>query len=118
MTACDYAGNNRCYEYNGELQYHYGDMDCYTPLMGINAVQEEDITVSVYPNPASKSITISSGNIIIKSIEIYNPLGQKVYQMKVNAKSKSIDVNSLSKGVYIIGANTDKGYIKKKLIKN
>ena len=65
----------------------------------------------------SQEISISSESII-NSIEIYNPLVQKIYQTKVNAKSKSIDINSLSKGIYIIGVNTDKGYIKKKLIKN
>ena len=31
---------------------------------------------------------------------------------------KTIDINSLSKGVYIIGVNTDKGYSKKKLVKD
>jgi len=115
MTTCMYGGNNRCYEYNGELQYHYGDVNCFTPLMEINKVEETDNTMSIYPNPASESITISSDNII-KYLEIYNPLGQKVYQTKVNAKSKSIDINSLSKGIYIIGVNTDKGYVKKKII--
>jgi len=50
--------------------------------------------------------------------EIYNPLGRRVYQTKVNAKSKNIDINSLTKGIYILGVNTDKGYIKKKFIKD
>ena len=122
MTSCMNGGNNRCYEYNGELQYHnyengYGIEDCYSPLLGINEIQEEDNTVSIYPNPAIESITISSDNII-KCLEIYNPLGQRVYQAKVNAKTKSIDINSLPKGIYIIGVNTEEGYIKKKFIKN
>jgi hypothetical protein len=107
----------RCYEYNGELQYHQGAEGCGNPYLGLNEIQEEDNTVSIYPNPASESITIGSENII-KSIEIYNPLGQRVYQTKVNAKLKSIDINSLPKGIYIIGVNTEEGYIKKKFIKN
>ena len=122
LTYDEGGGVNRCYEHNGELQYHnyengYGIEDCYSPLLGLNEIQKEDNTVSIYPNPASESITIGSENII-KSIEIYNPLGQRVYQTKVNAKKKSIDINSLLKGIYIIGVNTEEGYIKKKFIKN
>jgi len=116
------GGNNRCYEYNGELLHHnyengYGIEDCYSPLLGLNDIKTYDNDVLIYPNPAKSEINISSESII-NSIEIYNPLGQNVFQTKVNSKSKSIDINSLSKGIYIIGVNTDKGYIKKKLIKN
>jgi hypothetical protein len=107
----------RCYEYNGELQYHQGAEGCGNPFVGLSDVEINDISISLYPNPANESITINSDNII-NSIVIFNPLGQRIYQTKVNDKSKSIDINSLSKGIYIIGVNTDKGYIKKKLIKN
>ena len=110
-------GELRCYEYNGELQYHQGDDGCGNPYLGLNDMEINDKSITLYPNPTNESITISSDNII-KSIEIYNPLGKKVYQTKVNAKTKSIDINYLSKGIYIIGINTDKGYIKKKFIKN
>ena len=119
-TTCFTGGVNRCYEYNGELQYNdylYGIEDCYTPLLGLNNIKTNDNDVLIYPNPASKELTIESYDKI-KTIEILNPLGQRVYQRKVNVKTKSIDINSLSKGIYIIGVNTDKGYIKKKLIKN
>ena len=68
-------------------------------------------------DPTSKELNISSENII-NSIEVFNSLGQKVYQTNVKAKEKVLDINSLSKGVYIIGVNTEKGYTKKKLIKN
>lgn len=77
----------------------------------------EDNPISLYPNPTNKEVNISSENII-NSIEVFNSLGQKVYQTNVKAKEKVLDINSLSKGVYIIGVNTEKGYTKKKLIKN
>ncbi len=108
-------GELRCYEYNGELQYHQGDEGCGNPYLRLNDMEINDNSISIYPNPAKDDLSINSENII-KSIEIYNPLGQRVYQTKINAKSKSIDINSLSKRIYIIGINTDKGYIKKKLI--
>ncbi len=117
---CFNGGVNRCYEYNGELQYHdylYGIEDCITPYLGLNEIKLEDNSITLFPNPTSMDVNISSENII-NSIEVFNSLGQKVYQTNVKAKGKTIDINSLSKGVYIIGVNTDKGYSRKKLVKN
>jgi len=120
ISTCEAGGKNRCYEHNGELLYHnylYGIEDCITPRYGLNDIKLEDNSITLYPNPASKEVNISSENII-NSIEVFNSLSQKVYQTNVKAKVKTLDINSLSTGVYIIGVNTDMGYIRKKLIKN
>ena len=112
-------GNTRCYIHNGDLlysNYSHGGNNCIDPLMGVENISEDN-SITLYPNPTSKDVNISSENII-NSIEVFNSIGQRVYQTKVNSKSKSINISSLSKGVYIIVANTDKGYIRKKLIKN
>lgn len=112
-------GVTRCYIDNGELlysNYTQGGSDCTTPLMGIENILE-DISINLFPNPANKELNISSEKII-NSIEIYNSLGQKIYQENIKSKEKSIDISSISKGVYIIGVSTDKGFVRKKLIKN
>ncbi|MCK9321291.1 MAG: T9SS type A sorting domain-containing protein [Bacteroidales bacterium] len=118
FTLCQPQGRNRCYEHNGELLYHDNpSQDCITPLYGLNDMIKEDNSITLYPNPARKEVNISSESII-NSIEVFNSLGQKVYQTDIKAKEKTLDINSFSKGVYIIGVNTDRGYIRKKLIKN
>ncbi|MDD2191908.1 MAG: T9SS type A sorting domain-containing protein [Bacteroidales bacterium] len=120
LTVCDFWGKNRCYEHNGVLLFHnYSSTveDCITPLVGLNEIKLEDNSIVLYPNPANNQVNISSENII-NSIEVFNSLGQSVYKSNIKSREKIIDINSLSKGVYIIGVNTDKGYIKKKLIKN
>ena len=110
-------GSLLCYLNNGELQYNNsGDKGCF-PIIGLDEIKLEDNSINLYPNPTSKEVNISSENII-NSIEIFNSLGQKLYQTNVKAKGKTLDINSLSKGVYIIGVSTDKGYVRKKLIKN
>ncbi len=116
----DFLGRNRCYEHNGELLYQnypQGVEDCYTPLLSLNPIIGEDNSINIYPNPASKDVNLSSENII-NSIEVYNSLGQRIFQENVKSKEKSIDISSFSKGVYIIGVSTDKGYVRKKLVKN
>ena len=100
------------------MLYHDNpSQDCITPLYGLNEIKLEDNSVTLYPNPTNKDVNISSENII-NSVEVFNSIGQKVYQTNVKAKGKTFDINSLSKGVYIIGVNTDKGYSRKKLIKD
>lgn len=115
----DFLGMNRCYEHNGILLYHNYPQninDCSTPALSLNTI-EEDNSINIYPNPANKEVNISSENII-NSIEIFNSLGQRIYQEKPKSKEKTIDIDSFTKGVYIIAVNADKGYVRKKLIKN
>jgi len=119
LLMCPTHGRNRCYEHNGELLYHdYSQsvQDCITPLYGLNEIRLEDNSITLYPNPTSKDVNISSENII-NSIEVFNSLGQRIYQEKAKSKERTIDISSFSKGVYIIGVSTDMGYIRKKLIK-
>tara|TARA_B100001142_G_scaffold330393_1_gene399147 strand:- start:6011 stop:7891 length:1881 start_codon:yes stop_codon:yes gene_type:complete len=63
-----------------------------------NSIHEDmQNTILVYPNPADKSITI---NYTGKK-EIYNMLGKKVLETSEN----EINIDSLSKGVYVIKVN-------------
>lgn len=72
---------------------------------------EETINAEVwdlilYPNPASRSITLES-NLVLEDeiqIEIYNALGQKVKEVAINEDSSTIDieVSSLLDGIYNI----------------
>lgn len=53
--------------------------------------------VGLFPNPASDKITISSG-IPIVSVELYNILGERVY----NGTNSEVNLSALKKGVYFI----------------
>lgn len=113
-------GAVRCYLHNNELiysDYTRGGEDCTNPLTSLNETSLEDLSITLYPNPASEEVYLSSENIIL-SVDIFNFLGQKIYQTEVKATEKKLSTQSLSKGVYMVGVNTDKGYIVKKLIKN
>lgn len=81
------------------------------------SLTQEDISVSnfeIAPNPAKKNITITSSNKPIKSIEIFNILGQRVLNETFDpTKSKQININSLYSGMYLIKINTQ---ITKRLI--
>ena len=59
-------------------------------------------TFSIYPNPASTSITIKGDNFENEEIEVYNMLGQKVIGKNLITNESTIDISNLANGVYII----------------
>ena len=59
------------------------------------------LSMSLYPSPAKNELKISAENKI-DTASIYNILGRKVKSFSVNAKTSSLDVSSLSTGIYIL----------------
>ncbi|MDB4108023.1 DUF5011 domain-containing protein [Flavobacteriaceae bacterium] len=70
--------------------------------------------VSVYPNPTASKWTIESSTII-KTLTLFNLLGQKVLEQTANEMEVNIDVSDLKTGVYLLKINntTIKRVIKK-----
>jgi hypothetical protein len=74
---------------------------------------------SLYPNPVNEILNIAATKEIeVKSIAVYDILGQIVLALP-NAKAVSkIDVSDLKTGNYFINIDTDKGTSNSKFIKN
>ena len=74
----------------------------------------ETTTLAIYPNPATNSISISSG-VDISTVEIFAMNGQKVLG---TTQTSSIDVSRLSQGMYLVQATDISGNkTTKKLLK-
>jgi len=73
--------------------------------------------INIYPIPAKDIINVTSKNNI-KSIKIYNDLGQMVKRIKeFNSNHLSINISNLNAGIYYIYVTTEKKSIIKKFIK-
>lgn len=73
---------------------------------------------TLYQNPAKSVLNISSKETIeVKSISIYNALGQLVLVVPNAEKVSKIDVSSLTAGNYFIKINSDKGTSNARFIK-
>ena len=70
----------------------------------------------MYPNPSNGNFSIDNSNKAF-SIEIYNILGQKVFERK-NADGSNLSVTNLNKGVYMVKITDDSKSLIKKLIIN
>jgi hypothetical protein len=68
---------------------------------------------SVFPNPVTNSFTILlKENIQLKKVSIYNSLGQFIKSSKILTTNTS----NLTKGIYVLKIETDKGTASKKLV--
>lgn len=70
-----------------------------------------EINFSVYPNPASNFVTLS---LVEGQIKIYNAQGQLVTLSVVEGQNKTIDISSLSSGIYYLQFQSNDGVGVKK----
>jgi len=71
----------------------------------------------VYPNPGKEMVTIlNKGTLKMEKVQVYNVLGQIVYNAKADNKDKHmLPLGGLSSGIYTIQVYTDKGTVARKL---
>ncbi|RYE22967.1 MAG: T9SS type A sorting domain-containing protein [Sphingobacteriales bacterium] len=61
----------------------------------------DSVSLKYYPNPVSDILTITYSHAI-ESVEVFNVLGQRVYQKAHNTQEVKIDMSSLATGNYIV----------------
>ncbi|HEY8400910.1 MAG TPA: M43 family zinc metalloprotease [Cytophagaceae bacterium] len=88
---------------------------------GIEAVSgvknmEEMNNISIYPNPAKESISISFKDLYIDEINLINSLGEIIYKEKGNREELHIPCSNYPKGIYTINILTNDKTLVKKLI--
>jgi hypothetical protein len=76
---------------------------CYNAQVNTKYVDNSpEITISVYPNPASDFVTINlKGAISNGTIKIYSALGSEVFVDSIE-NSKKIDLSEFKNNVYIV----------------
>ena len=81
------------------------------------STNELENSISIYPNPNQGRIFINnSGNNILEKATIYATNGRKVKEFKTLTNENSLDINTLTKGLYFLKLNSDKGSITKKFV--
>ncbi len=78
---------------------------------------EEEIEVSVYPNPVSDILNVSVGSDAEKEISIYDVTGFLVHKEHVSKTTASVNVTALSQGVYFATIHVGNQIISVRFIK-
>lgn len=91
----------------------------YAPLgTDIQLVEDQNLKINIYPNPASNNIFIMAHDIIIEDIQIYNIYGAfitKITPLNNSTGRIHIDLFSLNEGIYLLNLNHNKGITTKKI---
>ncbi len=95
-----------------------GEVEDYVLVIDNNTLGVDDEILSqglnMYPNPVTNILTIDS-KLSLEKVEIFNILGQK--EIEIKSGFKSIQLNDLTRGFYIIKIYSEKGTTIRKLIK-
>lgn len=81
----------------------------------LNVIEENPITVEIYPNPVQDVLHIVSDHEHIFRLRIYDMLG-KLVQVS-NMESGEINISHLTPGIYNLSLETDEGDIRLKILK-
>ncbi len=86
-------------------------------LSGIAGVAADDAAVSLSPNPATTSATVSASSEI-STVAISSLAGNPVpATVSIDGNNATIDVEALPSGIYIVTVSTENGTESQKLIK-
>ncbi|WP_293873808.1 T9SS type A sorting domain-containing protein [Flavobacterium sp.] len=78
----------------------------------------EKTSFSIYPNPASTNVQISSADKI-NSITIYDVVGKQIFEKNTNDFQDTIDISNFTRGIYFAKIQSENSnYSTKKFIKN
>jgi len=83
----------------------------YTLAIGIVELSSQTSEITMFPNPASSSVTVINSSEAIESVVIYDMLGKIVYQSEIKNKKYDINVDALNKGIYFIQTKDSEGKI-------
>lgn len=97
---------------NTAMSYYYG------PLNSLTLKDFNKSSLSMYPNPVLDHVFIANDdNVQINTYEVVDLNGRSLISKRYNASNNLIDLSVLTKGIYFINLNTEKGILSKKIIK-
>lgn len=79
-----------------------GPSNDYCLTVSIPEILNPDSEISLFPNPATSTITITTTGTKIKEIKIMNVLGEIANSQQVTGNSATIDISTLDKGIYFV----------------
>ena len=83
----------------------------------VNGLSNVDINTLtyVYPNPAKDQVILAS-SFNMNKVEIFNMIGQKVYENTVNGITSTVNVAGFTPGTYMVKMYTEGGLATKKIV--
>jgi hypothetical protein len=81
------------------------------------SINENELSeVRVYPNPFSSALSLKR-EINMENITVYNVIGEKVFELKLNSSNVQIDLSNIAPGVYNLVVSGTNSVSRVKVIK-
>lgn len=74
----------------------------------------EELTFSMYPNPALNKLTVESKDAV-KHLSIFDLTGKSVYESDFEQSKVDVNIEFLNSGIYLVRLQTETGAVVKKL---
>lgn len=118
----DFEGGSllNCYSENSITLYNEPTSSAICDLtMSLNEKTTEDLTISLFPNPATNEFMVNTRNShhTINKMVIKNYLGQIILKIDQPKTNFYYDISSLKNGIYFIELDTETGSVVSKIIK-
>ncbi|MBN2729717.1 MAG: T9SS type A sorting domain-containing protein [Bacteroidales bacterium] len=97
----------------------WGIYSLYTFDIITSSIDEPEVDLDIYPNPASDILTINSASLIGEDIsaKVYNAAGQTMLQSQIQyTGSMQLDVSTLDAGVYMVQIESENNVLNRKFI--
>jgi len=96
--------------------------------VGIEPITNDELRITVYPNPTTGKLRITNDELRIVNVEIYDVFGRKVYDDKNSygltvlrsyglTVLRSYDLTVFPAGIYFLKITTETGIVTKKIVK-
>lgn len=85
--------------------------------VGIGCEELTNVTFSIYPNPASEYVKVSS-DVNIDEISVFSVDGKTVYSQSVNQQETTIDLSGFNNGIYIVRMISNGEVVVRRIVRN
>jgi len=75
----------------------------------LSVANEDLLNISLYPNPSTGVVTISSQNSDLNMVKVYDAFGRLVLEQKLTATENTVDLSKYANGTYMFKMNTKVG---------
>jgi hypothetical protein len=92
--------------------------------LGIETITNDELRITLYPNPTNGQLRIKSNELQVTSIAIFDVYGKQVQSSPMSQLSPEttdgvvLNISHLPNGIYFLQIKTAQGLVNKKIIKN
>ncbi|MES2703648.1 MAG: LamG-like jellyroll fold domain-containing protein [Bacteroidota bacterium] len=101
----------------GEVSSLFGAVACCGTSVPSAVTANVPSGLTIYPNPSTQRVAVSSGGSRIRSVSMYTIAGAECFAGTVESREVTIDIEALAPGVYFLKVITDAGTTVEKVVK-